>query len=247
MMSSVAATTSPQSLAELRTRLSELRKRWTPPHQRRATGMDKLDHALGGGILTGAVHELRTAGDAAPARALALWIAARMIKSGCVRDALPEPPALDGVRLYVEKAHAGGADVDKSPCADARRWLLYVDTDGDFYPPGAAQLGLPLERLLIVRTRRRLDALWVCEQALRCRAIAVVILPLSGINAYASRRLQLAAEAGEGIGLLIRHDRGGHTFAATRTRVASAESCIANHDRDRDAANTVAASVRKTG
>jgi protein ImuA len=101
--------------------------------------------------------------------------------------------------------------------AGARRWIFYLDTTGDFYPPGASRIGVPLGRLLIIRTQRPFDALWVCEQALRCRAVAAVVLPLRSIDAYVSRRLQLAAEAGGGLGLLIRDDpRGGHTFAASR-------------------------------
>lgn len=98
--------------------------------------------------------------------------------------------------------------------------LLYVDPAGDFYPPGAAQLGVPLERLWVVRTRREVDALWVAEQALRCRAVAALLLPVRRMEAYVSRRLQLAAEAGGGLGLVIRSDpRPGPTFAASRLRL----------------------------
>ena len=109
--------------------------------------------------------------------------------------------------------------------AGRRGWILYVDTAGDFYPPGAARLGVPLGRLLVVHAPRHADALWVGEQALRCRGVSAVVLPLRHIDAYASRRLQLAAEQGRGLGLLIRewhaHASGGraspgHTFAATR-------------------------------
>jgi len=104
--------------------------------------------------------------------------------------------------------------------AGEHRWILYVDTGGDFYPPGAAQLGVPLERLLVVRAARRVDALWVSEQALRCRAVAAVVLPVRRVDAYISRRLQLAAESGGGLGLVIQSEpRPGHTFAASRLRL----------------------------
>jgi protein ImuA len=99
-------------------------------------------------------------------------------------------------------------------------WVFYIDTGGDFYPPAAAQLGLSLERLLVIRTQRTADALWVCEQALRCKAIAAVVLPIRTVDARVSRRLQLAAETGGGLGFLLRSElRGGHTFAATRLRL----------------------------
>ncbi|MBU0638616.1 MAG: hypothetical protein KKB50_07110 [Planctomycetes bacterium] len=103
--------------------------------------------------------------------------------------------------------------------AGRHRWILYLDTAGDFYPPGVAQLGVPLGRLLVIRTRRQSEALWVCEQALRCRAVAAVVAPLRRLDTRVSRRLQLAAENGGGLALVIRTEAShGHTFAATRLR-----------------------------
>jgi protein ImuA len=119
--------------------------------------------------------------------------------------------------------------------AEDGRWICYIDTTLDFYPPGAAQLGLPLERLLVMRTSRSADALWACEQSLRCRSVAAVVMPLPHLDSYVSRRLQLAAEAGRNLGLLICqptgrqhratetepgacHSRSQATFAASRLR-----------------------------
>jgi protein ImuA len=104
--------------------------------------------------------------------------------------------------------------------AGRHKWIFYIDTQQELYPPGVAQLGVPLGRLMVVRALRSADALWVCEQALRCQAVAAVVLPLRSIDAYTSRRLQLAAEAGGSLGLLICQDQhGGHTFAASRLRI----------------------------
>jgi protein ImuA len=104
--------------------------------------------------------------------------------------------------------------------ADRPRWIFYLDTTQDFYPPGAAQLGVPLERLLVLRAPHPLDALWACEQSLRCPGVAAVVLPLRSLDAYVSRRLQLAAESGGSLGLLIRSDTGGErTFAASRLQL----------------------------
>jgi protein ImuA len=107
--------------------------------------------------------------------------------------------------------------------AAARRgWILYVDTTRDLYPPGAGRLGVPLGRLLVVRATRGLDALWVCEQALRSPGVAAVVAPLQRLDAGASRRLQLAAEAGGGLGLLLRSEpRGVPAAAKSRTATAS--------------------------
>lgn len=103
--------------------------------------------------------------------------------------------------------------------AGLHKWLLCLDTGGDVYPPALVRLGVPLGRLLIVRASQVGEALWAAEQALRCRAVAAVVLPLRSVEAHASRRLQLAAETGGSLGLLLRNDeRGGHTFAASRLR-----------------------------
>ncbi|MFO0838551.1 MAG: hypothetical protein U1D55_08470 [Phycisphaerae bacterium] len=98
----------------------------------------------------------------------------------------------------------------------AARWLAYIDSTGDLYPPAAAQLGAALSRMLIVRAAG-LDACWACEQLLRCRVFAAVLFPTRSIDVQTSRRLQLAAEAGGGLGLLIcTQASGGHSFAAGR-------------------------------
>ncbi|MGE0478955.1 MAG: ImuA family protein [Phycisphaerae bacterium] len=102
--------------------------------------------------------------------------------------------------------------------AGAAEWILWLDAAGDFYPPPAAALA-PLGRLIVVRARAPSERVWVCEQALRCRAVAAVVAPLSQLDAHVSRRLQVAAEIGGGLGLLLRSDaRPGHTFAAVRLR-----------------------------
>jgi protein ImuA len=122
-----------------------------------------------------------------------------------------------------------------------RQTMLFIDSAGDFYPPGAAQLGVSLERLVIVRPASRIDALWACEQALRCTALAAVIMSLARpFDTQTSRRLQLAAEAGRNIGLLIygqqtpdgrtsRTLSTGQTFAATRIRLEPLDNGAASY------------------
>jgi protein ImuA len=103
--------------------------------------------------------------------------------------------------------------------AGRHKWIFYIDTQHDLYPPALISLGVPLGRLIVVRTACTADALWVCEQTLRCRAVAAVVLPLRSADTRATRRLQLAAEAGGGLGLLLcRETGGGTTFAASRLR-----------------------------
>ena len=108
--------------------------------------------------------------------------------------------------------------------------LVVLDHQQWFYPPAAAVLGVDLEAVIVVRTSQPRDQLWAVDQSLRCPAVAAVWAPLEQLAEHDFRRLQLAAEAGGGLGLLIRshkvlqqpswsdmqlliHPRGGHEQA----------------------------------
>lgn len=71
------------------------------------------------------------------------------------------------------------------------------------YGSGLDRLGLPPERLILLDARHPADVLWAMEEGLRCRGLAAVVGEGVEVSMTASRRLQLAAEAGEGLGLLL--------------------------------------------
>ncbi len=71
------------------------------------------------------------------------------------------------------------------------------------YAPALAAAGIALSQLLVVSPHTEADALWSAEQLLHAGAGAV-LLWLDRIELTASRRLQLAAETGGGIALLLR-------------------------------------------
>ncbi len=104
--------------------------------------------------------------------------------------------------------------------------VLWVGSNTGLYGPGLAALGLPPERLLLVRARGNDEILWVLEEALKCRALAAVVGEVRRLDLTASRRLQLAAEAGGACGLLWRPSADGlaASVAQTRWHVASAPS-----------------------
>jgi hypothetical protein len=86
---------------------------------------------------------------------------------------------------------------------------LVIDPRREFFPRGALPLGIDLDRLIVLRPRSLEDALWGAEQALRCPAVDVVIgwnelLPRGRNPDRAYRRLQLAAEEGSVLGVLLR-------------------------------------------
>jgi hypothetical protein len=82
-----------------------------------------------------------------------------------------------------------------------------LDHAREFYPPAAAALGLRLESLVVVQAARPADNLWALDQALRCTGVAAVVAWPEKIDARTFRRLQLAAEEGGSLGLLLRPAR----------------------------------------
>jgi hypothetical protein len=86
---------------------------------------------------------------------------------------------------------------------------LVIDPRQEFFPRGALPLGIELDQLIVLRPRSLEDALWGAEQALRCPAVDVVVswnelLPRGRHPDRVFRRLQLAAEEGGVLGVLLR-------------------------------------------
>jgi len=81
---------------------------------------------------------------------------------------------------------------------------ILIDNQQEFFPPGAAELGVDLNRLIVVQPRSRSDQLWAMEQALRCEGRTVVLSSLGRIPPNTYRRLKLAAERGKSLGLFVR-------------------------------------------
>jgi hypothetical protein len=99
--------------------------------------------------------------------------------------------------------------------------LVVIDRLQTFYPPAAAAWGIDLDRLIIVRPRGMRDALWAAVQGLRSPAVAAVWAPLDRLNSREFRQLQLAAQVGRTLGLLLRpsHVRGQPSWADVQLEV----------------------------
>lgn len=101
----------------------------------------------------------------------------------------------------------------------------------ELYGPALPALGLDPGRLVLVEIPGRKDRLWACAEALRTPGLGAVLAEVEGMTLLESRRLQLAAEAGGTLGLLLRTslEAGGETMAGagaarSRWRVASLPS-----------------------
>lgn len=108
--------------------------------------------------------------------------------------------------------------------------VLWVVARRDLFAPGLVQAGLAPERLLIAETGRDADVLAVMEEGLRHGALAAVVGEVGRAGLTETRRLQLAAEEGGTMALMLRRWRrgvdpvAGSSTALTRWRIGSVPS-----------------------
>src|SRR3954468_19132344 len=181
---------------------------WQPHHLSRValgTQNFSLDRVLGGGLQIGALHDIVAAHprDAAASFAFAAALAIRF-----------------------GRASTRGAFV----------WIVEdigVSEEGLLYAPGLHLHELHPARLILVRTINVRDTLWVMEEALKCRGVSAVLAETWGkakdYSLTVSRRLALAARAGETAGLLRHASAAGEadaivSAAATRFEIAARRS-----------------------
>jgi len=194
-MSSLKAKT----LARLREQMRRLEKPGIADRPVLEFGDPVLDDELpGGGLASGCLHEITAAPDDGAAYGLAAWLLGRVMGK-------------DGVALWCRQQRRQAASGPG----------LYGSGP---YGPGLAGFGIATERLLFARTSSPVDMLWAMEEALRSGRFAAV-LGEGTADLTATRRLQLAAEAGGTMAVLLsfpsRTSRPRLSAATTRWRVAS--------------------------
>ena len=161
-------------------------------------GIAAIDTMLGGGLMRGALHEIAASAEAHSA-------------------------AATGFALGLSSSWPG----------EKGRSLLWITEDmaraesGAPHGAGLDAFGLAPERLVTVSVTHRRDLLWGMEEALRCRAVGVVIgeMRAGKIDAIAVRRLSLAAAESGALALLLRAaPPADSSTAATRWIVGAASS-----------------------
>jgi protein ImuA len=165
-----------------------------------ALGIPLIDGILGGGLGWGALHEIAAVRETELAAATGFALA---LTTRSNAPTLPSPAKR--VADARERADAeGGLGRGRETI-----WIaedLSLAENGAPYGPGIPEIGITPERLLTVTAARGSDVLWAMEEALRCRAVGVVIGELRGrdVDTVATRRLSLAATAGNTLGLILR-------------------------------------------
>lgn len=83
-------------------------------------------------------------------------------------------------------------------------WAVPAGARHCLYGPGLAARGIDPGRIVLARYRTPSEGLWVLEEALKSGAFACVLgEPEGALTQTAARRLQLAAEAGGALGLIL--------------------------------------------
>ena len=91
--------------------------------------------------------------------------------------------------------------------------------------PTALQNFIDPARMILTEGISRSEVLWAAEQALRARATQCVVVELSsGPNLRESRRLQIAAEEGGGVGLVLIQGNTHNSACETRWRCEAAKA-----------------------
>ena len=126
--------------------------------------------------------------------------------------------------------------------------VVIVDRPHQFYPPAAAALGIRLEQTIVVRPDTKRDEIWALDQSLRCPGVAAVWSPLSDrLDQRDFRRLQLAAETGNCLGLLLRSSAVRGPSMCSRYRRCDRQFCDVRIESvpDDAFAGTASADARK--
>jgi protein ImuA len=154
-------------------------------------------------------------GEDAPLR----WTPQRALVRRAVHELLFEPsgetPAPWGPALWCAREAMGQSKA---------RAVIWLDPEGTVYPPAIVAGGVPWGDLHVLRPTPK-NWGWTVAECLRCRGVGAVVARVAGrLSRVEARRLQLAAEEGGGVGVLLRTTgKGSDIYAATtRWRVSPA-------------------------
>jgi len=148
------------------------------------TGLTALDAlAPGGGFQRGAVHEILSD----PSDGTPLFFAMLLARAACGAGFPPAP---------------GGR---QDACTTSS--IIWCDPGRALYPPALVAHGIDLDRLLLLKPASDAELTWAVGECLKCPGVGAVVAEVKArhrLTRVEARRLQLSAERGGGVGILLR-------------------------------------------
>lgn len=132
------------------------------------------------------------------------------MRPGLTGDRLGSVRLTDGLTLKRGRVHEiTGRAADSFALIVASKlsgpivWIGQARDVGSLMPMALGEFIDP-SRMLLTEGINRKEVLWAAEQVLRCKAAGLVVIQLRiGPDLYESRRLQIAAEQGGGLGVIL--------------------------------------------
>ncbi|GJM12964.1 MAG: hypothetical protein DHS20C12_13670 [Pseudohongiella sp.] len=100
------------------------------------------------------------------------------------------------------------------------KWILWISPPYLLYAPALVQAGINTDQVLVVKLDTSCkDALWSMEKALQTENCGLVLAWQNWLPAKVLRRLQLAADTGDTLGVLFKHHDSEHSPSPIRLKI----------------------------
>jgi cell division inhibitor SulA/protein ImuA len=135
-----------------------------------------------------------------------------VLRRGAVHEILSDPS--HGTPLFFAMLLARS-------CGATSGAIIWCNPDHELYPPALAAQGIDLDRLFLLQPKTPAEQTWAVAECLKCRGVAAVVAamkPAHRLSRLEARRLQLSAERGGGVALLLRPSGKASAEHAAATR-----------------------------
>ena len=119
---------------------------------------------------------------------------------------LPQGITRGSIVEYIADAWSGATSLALSAAREAcsdKQTLVIIDREQSFYPLAGVRWGVGSEAIVLTPETHK-DQLWALNQALSCGGVGAVVSWFEKLEPKSFRAMQLAAEKGGSVGLLIR-------------------------------------------
>lgn len=107
-----------------------------------------------------------------------------------------------------------------------KRWIIFIAPPHIPYGPALAAMGVDLSKVLVVHPSKIKDELWTLEQALKSGACSAVLAWPKDVTDPQIRRLQLAAQKGDAMGIFFYRRQRAQSPAALRLALSSQQNVV---------------------